>query len=244
LAGRRGWAKLAAKGDIMSDLLVLGLLMAAFVAGHELLSHPLRGALVARLGEKGFAILYSLVALASLGGAVQLWRQIPKTRLWDTPASAYPLALAVMLVAAILFVGSVTAPNPAMMPGVKGPPRGAQRITRHPMMWSFALWAAVHVLMTADPRTMVLAGGIGVLALLGSALQDGKKRSQNADYGAHMAATSHVPFVAILSGRQPIAALWPGVLPVAGGIVLWVGVLVWLHPMVIGVPAMGWSYLQ
>lgn len=225
----------------MLELLLLGLLMAAFVAGHELLSHPLRGPLVARLGEKGFAILYSLVALASLGGAVQLWGQIPGARLWDVPAAAGLLALAVMLVAAILFVGSLTAPNPAMMPGVKGPPRGVQRITRHPMMWSFALWAGVHVLVSADPRTMVLAGGIGVLALLGSALQDGKKRAQNSDYGAHMAATSHVPFIAILRGRQPIAALWPGLVPVAGGVVLWLAVLMWLHPMVVGVPAMGWN---
>jgi uncharacterized membrane protein len=168
-----------------------------------------------------------------------VWGRIPPTKLWVLPAAAYPLAAALMLVAAILFVGSVAAPNPAMMPGVKGPPRGAQRITRHPMMWSFAIWAGVHMAITADPRTMVLAGGIGVLALLGSALQDGKKRAGNPDYGAHIAATSHVPFAAILAGRQPIAALWPGVVPVAGGVVLWLAVLLWLHPMVIGVPALG-----
>ena len=228
----------------MSDLVLLALLMAIFVAGHELLSHPLRGPLVARLGEKGFAVVYSLLALASLGGAVQLWRQIPKARLWDTPAAAYPAALAAMLLAAILFVGSVSAPNPAMMPGVKGEPKGMQRITRHPMMWSFAIWAAVHVMMTADPRTIVLAAGIGTLALLGSALQDGKKRQQNPSYGAHMARTSHVPFVAILTGRQPWSALWPGVVPVLGGLLLWFVFLGWGHPYLVGVPAAGWSYLQ
>ncbi len=227
----------------MSDLLLLGMLMALFVAGHELLSHPLRAPLVARLGEKGFAILYSLVALASFGSAVQLWRQIPKERLWDAPASAYPVALVAMLVASMLFVGSVSAPNPAMMPGVKGDPKGMQRITRHPMMWSFAIWAGVHMLMTADPRTIVLAGGVGTLALLGSALQDGKKRGQNPAYAAHMARTSHVPFLAILGGRQPLSALWPGPVPVLGGVLLW-ALILWAHPMLIGVPAAGWSYLQ
>ena len=227
----------------MSDLVVLAVLVGLFVVSHELLSHPLRATLVARLGEKGFAVVYSLVALASFGSAVQLWRQIPKSRLWDTPAGAYAPALAAMLVAAIFFVGSVSSPNPAMMPGVKGEPKGLQRITRHPMMWSFALWAGVHILMTADPRTIVLAGGVAVLALLGSAMQDGKKKAQNPAYAAHMARTSHLPFVAILGGRQPISALWPGAVPVLGGLLLWF-VMLWAHPMLIGVPAAGWSYLQ
>jgi uncharacterized membrane protein len=227
----------------VSDLLLLGLLVGLFVVSHELLSHPLRALLVARLGEKGFAILYSLVALASFGSAVQLWRQIPKEKLWDTPAGAYLPVLIAMLIACMLFVGSVSAPNPAMMPGVKGDPKGMQRITRHPMMWSFAIWAGVHILMTADPRTIVLAGGVGTLALVGSALQDGKKRSQNPSYAAHMARTSHVPFLAIVTGRQPLSALWPGLVPVVGGLALW-GLILWAHPMLIGVPAADWSYLQ
>lgn len=227
----------------MSDLALLALLVGLFVASHELLSHPLRAPLVAKLGEKGFAVVYSLVAFASFGGAVQLWRQLPKERLWDAPPSAYPLALGAMLVACIFFVGSVSAPNPAMMPGVSGPPKGLQRITRHPMMWSFAIWAGVHIMMTADPRTIVLASGVGILALLGSALQDGKKKAQNPAYATHMARTSHVPFLAILGGRQPLSALWPGVVPVLGGVALWLLIL-WAHPMLIGVPAASWSYLQ
>ena len=231
------------EGDLVSDLMLLALLVGAFVVSHELLSHLLRARLVARLGEKGFAVVYSLVALASFGSAVQLWREMPKARLWDAPAGAYLPALAAMLVACIFFVGSVSAPNPAMMPGVRGEPKGMQRITRHPMMWSMAIWAGVHILMTADPRTIVLAGGVGVLALFGTALQDGKKRAQNPAYAGHMARTSHIPFLAILGGRQPWSALWPGLVPVLGGLVLWL-LMLWAHPMVIGVPAAGWSYFQ
>lgn len=227
----------------MSDLMLLALLVGLFVVTHELLSHPLRAPLVARLGEKGFAILYSLVALASFGSAVQLWRQMPKERLWDTPPGLYAPVLVAMLIAAIFFVGSVTAPNPAMMPGVKGEPKGMQRITRHPMMWSMAIWAGVHIMMTADPRTIVLAGGVGVLALVGTAFQDVKKKAQNPAYAAHMARTSHLPFLAIAAGRQPLSALWPGVVPVLGGLALW-ALILWAHPMLIGVPAAGWSYLQ
>jgi uncharacterized membrane protein len=227
----------------MTDLLLLALLMGLFVVSHEVLSHPLRAPLVARLGEKGFAVVYSLVAVASFGGAVQLWRAIPKQRLWDTPAGATIPALAAMLVAAIFFVGSVSAPNPAMMPGVKGEPKGLQRITRHPMMWSFAIWAGVHIMLTADPRTMVLAGGVSVLAVFGTAAQDSKKRAQNPAYAAHMARTSHIPFMAIVAGRQPFSAIWPGLVPVLGGLLLWL-VILWAHPMLIGVPATGGSMFQ
>ncbi len=223
--------------------MLLVLAVAAFIGGHELLSHPLRAPLVARLGEKGFALLYSVVAFASLGAAVQLWRAIPKARLWDTPAGAYPAMLALMLLAFILFVGSVSSPNPAMMGGGGNKPRGMQRITRHPMMWSFALWGAVHVVLTADPRTIVLASGIAVLALFGAAMQDGKKKAQNPAYGTHMSVTSFMPFGAIVAGKQPVSALWPGAVPVLGGLALF-AITLWAHPLLIGVPAIDWSYLQ
>lgn len=227
----------------MSDLMLLALLVGLFVVSHELLSHPLRGPLVARLGEKGFAVVYSVVALVTFGSAVQLWREMPKERLWDTPAGAYVPALVAMLVASIFFVGSVSSPNPAMMPGVKGEPKGLQRITRHPMMWSFAIWSGVHIMMTADPRTIVLACGVAVLALFGTMMQDSKKKAQNPAYAGHMARTSHLPFLAILGGRQPLSALWPGPVPALGGLVLWL-LMLWGHPLLIGVPAAGWSYFQ
>jgi uncharacterized membrane protein len=228
----------------MPDLVLLGLLVGLFVASHELLSHPLRAPLVARLGEKGFAIVYSLLALGSFGAAVQLWRQIPKLRLWDTPAEAHGPALIAMLVAFIFFVGSVSAPNPAMMPGVKGDPKGLQRITRHPMMWSFVIWAAVHVVLTADPRTIVLGSGVATLALVGTMMQDIKKKQQNPAYATHMARTSHVPFMAIITGRQPWRALWPGWVPVLGGAILWFIFVGWAHNYLIGIPAAGWSIVQ
>jgi len=220
----------------MNELGWLHVAVLAFVLGHELLSHPLRAPLVGRIGERGFALVYSLVAFATLGWAVQLWKAVPPDRLWLLPAWGQWLAVAAMLLAAILFVGSVTAPNPALM-GMPagGSPRGVQRITRHPMMWSFAIWAIVHVAVSADSRTIVLAGGILVLALFGAAMQDRKKRAALPGYREHMAATGFVPFGAQLRGRQSWAG--PGTPALVGGVVLW-AVLLWGHPLVIGVPAL------
>lgn len=220
----------------MSELGWLVVAVSLFVGGHELLSHPLRGALVRRLGDKGFLGVYALVALGSLGWAGELWKRIPPERLWQVPGWAYPLAAALMLLAFVLFVGSVSAPNPALMGGEKAKPgvRGVQGITRHPMMWAFALWALVHMAVTADSRTLVLAGGILVLALFGSAMQDRKKLASQPGYTAHVSATSFVPFGRIVSGAAPLASAWPGVVPVLGGVGLWAAML-FAHPWLIGV---------
>lgn len=225
----------------MSDMALLIIAVSLFVGGHELLSHPLRAPIVRVAGEKGFMGLYAIVALGSLFWAVELWKIIPPDRLWQAPPVLYMAAPLIMLIAFILFVGSVTAPNPALMGGgvpakKGGSPAGVQAITRHPMMWAFALWAIVHITLSADSRTLVLAGGILTLSLFGSAMQDRKKLAAAPGYAAHVAKTSFIPFMAQLSGRAPLASLWPGVVPVVGGVILW-GVMLWLHPSLIGVPA-------
>ena len=222
----------------MSDIMYLIVAVSLFVGGHELLSHTLRRPIVGIVGEKGFALVYSVLALGSLFWAVQVWKAIPAERLWLTPDWMNWLAAALMLFAFILFVGSVTAPNPALM-GMPagGRPRGVMRITRHPMMWSFAIWAVVHIVMSADPRTFVLAGGILVLALFGAAMQDGKKRLSSPGYAEHIAVTGFVPFGAQLRGRAAWGTALPGVVATIGGIAIWALVL-WAHPFVIGLPAL------
>ncbi len=196
---------------------LLSVALVAFVGSHFLLSHPLRAPLVKALGAGGFAGVYSLVALATLGWAVFEWRRAAVDVVWTAPAWAWPLAAVVMLLAMILFVGSMTTPNPALMgtpaAAASAPPRGVQRITRHPMMWAFALWAVVHATLGGTSRDIALSTAILVLALVGARLQDGKKRDQlGAAWGAHEGATSFVPF-----GR---GFAMPGWTALIGGIVV------------------------
>lgn len=51
----------------MSPTINLAFATLGFVGTHLLMSHPLRAGLVARLGERGFAGAYSIVAFATLG---------------------------------------------------------------------------------------------------------------------------------------------------------------------------------
>lgn len=209
----------------------LVLALAAFVGTHFLMSHPLRGPLVARLGEKGFAGVYSLVAAVTLGSAAWAYGRAPVELWWVAPDWAWWLGAAAMLFASVLLVGSVTTPNPSLMGmgGMAGSasPRGVQGITRHPMMWGIALWAMVHAAVGGTGRTVVLALGIGVLALVGAWLQDGKKREQlGAGWTSHAARTSFVPFGRLVSGRA--ATVWPGWVALGGGVLLF-AVATWLH---------------
>ncbi|MBL8648079.1 MAG: NnrU family protein [Sphingosinicella sp.] len=217
----------------------LAIAVASFVLTHFILSHPLRAPIVAKLGERGFLGLYSLVAFATLIWAVLAYRAAPIEQLWMPPLWAVHVGWLLMLVACILFVGSLLAPNPAMVEAGKllskdTAPKGVMGITRHPMMWAFGLWAVVHVMSTGRLETLILAGGIGILALVGAWLQDGKKAAQlGAGWAAYAAHTSYWPLGAQLSGRLGWSRMWPGVLPIVMGLALYV-ILVMAHPLVIG----------
>src|SRR5438105_9028029 len=111
---------------------------------------PFRWALVRRLGDGGFRILFS--ALSAIG-VVWLARAYGEA---TTPETFYGLRVVdtwmlwvpavVMPVALFLFVGAVTVKNPTAVGaetalGEKEPAKGVLRITRHPMLWAFTLWA-------------------------------------------------------------------------------------------------------
>lgn len=214
----------------MNATVSLGLATAAFVGTHLLMSHPLRARLVARLGEKGFAGFYSLIAFATLGWMIIAWRTSDETApLWIAPLWWWQVASAVMLIASILLAGSLIG-NPAFpKPGAKVRPIGAATgvfaITRHPMNWSFLLWALVHLSLWGGARNLIVAGGILILALLGSIGQDSKKRTLLGEVWRDWEArTAFVPFAGQLSGRIPWRGIWPGWAALLGGTLFWLAV--------------------
>jgi uncharacterized membrane protein len=205
----------------------LALFAAAFVGTHFLLSHPLRGPLVARMGTRRFRLVYTLVSFATFQPMLWFYRRIgdQPTR-WDVPDWGWSTAAVVMWFAAILLVGSFVG-NPAL-PGAPSAdrPRGVLAITRHPMMWSFALWAIVHAALVATPKALLLDGAILVLALGGAYGQDIKKRRLLGDrWHEWIAQTAFWPFA------RGLAA--PGLFALIGGTALFL-IATWLHPMPIG----------
>lgn len=220
----------------MSAMAALLLAATAFVGMHFLLSHPLRDALVARLGENAFRILYSLIALASFGGMLWAYRAIgDQSPLWSAPNWFDPVAGLLMWLGSILFAGSFVG-NPALAGArAQSAPRGVLAITRHPMMWGFAIWALVHVAIIATPKALILDGGILVLALAGAAGQDRKKaRIAGQDWHDWTARTAFVPFA------RGLAA--PGLLAAVAGTILFLAAT-WAHGPLAGMPTGPWRWL-
>jgi uncharacterized membrane protein len=223
----------------MTPLAILALATLAFVGTHLLLSHPLRPALVARLGARGFTGLYALVALATLGWMILAYPRGAGAAepLWIAPLWWWPIASVVMLLAAILLVGSLLG-NPAFpRPGARrrpiGPAKGVFAITRHPMNWAFILWALIHISLAGDPRNLIAAGGILILALFGSIGQDRKKERLLGDvWHDWERRTSFVPFGALLRGRVRARDAIPGPVPILGGLILWAVVTSYHAPLV------------
>lgn len=212
----------------------LFLLAIVFVGLHLLLSHPLRASLVGKLGERGFQVLYSVQALLTFGTMIHFYGAIGREpQIWVAPDWAWAIAALVMWLGAILFVGSFLR-NPAL-PGARlergAVPSGVFAITRHPMMWGFATWAAVHLAVIGTAKAMVFDGAILLLAIVGSVGQDAKKAKLMGERFHEWAAqTAFIPF-----GR---GVAWPGTTAFVGGTLLFL-FATWLHPEPVGI----WSWI-
>ena len=214
----------------------------AFVGSHFALSHPLRMPLVRALGARSFQILYSLVALATFIWMVLAFRAVPPapSALWNGQGDlVWAVSTGLTLIAAVLlagsFVGNPALPVPNAKELAKNRPRGVFHVTRHPMMWSFALWSLAHLLVSPVPRVIVLTGAIGFLALVGALMQDRKKEVlMGREWQRWERNTSYWP----RAHRLASAGLGPWL----GGLALWLGAT-WGHLGLIGLPAGIWRWL-
>ena len=210
----------------------------AFVGTHFALSHPLRAPIVSRIGEKGFLPLYSLVAFATLGWMILAFRAAPPVDLPGTGDIGWIVATILTLPALLLFLGSLRGnpafPNPTAPKPVTRAPTGVFAVTRHPMMWGFALWALSHIILWWSWRTVIVGATILFLALVGAQLQDRKKAALHGENWAGWATrTSYWP-----RWGQLLSA---GVVLWLVTIALWLAIT-WAHIGAAGVPAGIWCW--
>ncbi len=170
----------------------------------------LRDSVVEHIGEAPFRGLFALLSILAIVFLVRAWSEAETTPLWYSPEWLRWVLVVVMLAAFVLFVASVIRRNPTMVgseTAMAQSPRGIQRVTRHPMLWSFALWAAVHIIGNGDTAAIVFFGAFMVTALAGMPSIDAKlARRDPASWQTLSAATSIVPFVAIAPGQEPLRA--------------------------------------
>jgi uncharacterized membrane protein len=219
----------------------LALATLVFIGTHFVSSTPLRMTLVEAIGERAYLGAYSAVSFITIGWMVWAHSRAPVVPLFDVPGlRLWPLA--VMPFSLILLAAGVMTRNPSLVGQAHRlkdaePARGIVRVTRHPVMWGIALWAAVHILARGDVRSAIFFGGFLFVALAGTRLMDARKADAlGEDWKRFAAVTSNVPFTAIVEGRNRFVFGEIGWKRLGAGLGLYAALLL-VHPFLFGRPA-------
>jgi len=222
----------------MEPMSVLVLAAAVFLGTHFVSSTPMRPGLVVMLGEKVYLGLYTLVSLAALGWMIWAYIKAPHQRLWEGDEfKVWTLVLMPVSLVSIAAGGMTKNPSAVRQESALrtlGEPRGILRITRHPIMWGIALWAAVHLIARGDTASVIFFGTMLLLAVSGTILIDVRKsRTLGVDWERFASVTSNFPFGAIVQGRNQLRFEEIGWKKVLVGLALYF-VLLFLHPYLFG----------
>lgn len=224
-----------------SGLLPLALAALAWVLLHVVVAGPLRPGLVRRLGLPAYRGLFSVLSAVTLAALIWTYRGAPYVEFWPASPALALVPLLVMPVAVLLLVGSLRASNPTMAGPdmvLKGdlPVRGFTKITRHPMLWAFSLWAGSHMIANGDVAHWLLAGAILVTALNGMISIDRKRAAQFGEYWQRFSAkTSIWPLQAVLRGKVRLRWSDIGILNILISAVVYAA-FIYGHEKLFGVP--------
>ena len=167
-----------------------------------------RAALVARLGEGGFLVFYSCVATVTVAAlsfyyATHRFAGASGLALGRFPGLRLVLMAVVVVGIALMFIMDYAKSPTALFDQPIRTPRGIERVTRHPFFAGVALLALAHALLATRLVGTIFFAGLAGLAIAGAWHQDRKLlRRRGEPYASYLAATSAVPFAAILAGRQ------------------------------------------
>lgn len=220
----------------MAGWTVFALAWAAFLGAHVIpMLPPVRARLVGALGRRNYFIAFGTMSVLLLWLLIVATNAAPLVMLADQMPWQRWLVNLAMPCAILLTVYGLQAPNPFGL-GRKGegfdPDRpGIIGLTRHPLMWAFALWAGAHLVANPDLAHAIFFGVLLAYALRGMAKAESRARADGtlAVLGAH---TGFWPFAALIAGRwRPQSP--PALRPLLWSALIWVAALA-LHPYVIG----------
>lgn len=204
----RGTAKAGRRMGLFVMILGLGL----FLGIHTITTmRDTRARAIARLGDGGYKVLYSLASVAGIVLIVwgfSQYRQFEWINVWYPPKAMRHIALGLMLPAVILVVASYI--------------RGRIFTTlKHPMLTGVKLWAVLHLLSNGDLGSIILFGSI-----LAWAVYDRISLKRRADAG---------------SPPIPVGGVTNDLIAVGVGAIAYLALVFAFHPLVIGVPVVGVS---
>ncbi len=211
-----------------------------FVVTHlGIASTPLRGWLQKGLGTKGYLLLYSLISILALGMMIYGYNHVPHTEfLWYPTVWAHQVTKVLLLVALMMLVMGILAPNPTLVMNERALEEditGLVKITRHPIQWSIVLFCIGHLVANGDLASLWFFGSLAALAFFGMLAMDARHRKETDPKWQHfMASTSMLPFHALASGKTRMTGAdinWAGLI---AGVALYAAIY-WFHDLLSGV---------
>lgn len=153
-------------------MLNFALALFAFLAAHVVpRATGFRDWGIQRFGRKAYMAFYSLMSLGLLAWLVIAALNAPYIGLWVTTQATVALAIALMLIACIMFATGVTRANSLSISFRGGETDtdqpGILALVRHPIILGFFLWSAAHLLVNGDVVGVILFGGMLAFSLLG-----------------------------------------------------------------------------
>ena len=195
---------------------------ALFLISHlGLSSTSSRQFLIERLGRNGYLIVYSVVAIVTLGFMMLSSVDRPGSPyLWVPSPVHWSVTYVLVATSFVLIVGAFTTTNPTSLgkeAGLAMEPRGFICITRHPFQWGLALWVLGHMVANWDVASLVFFGTYLIDMRMA--------REQDGIWPGFAASTSNLPLGAVVTGRAKLGwnDLW---LPSLIGLVVYAVVFV------------------
>lgn len=188
-------------------ILILGLVLFIGAHGFVTFREP-RAALLGRLGEGPYKLLFSAVSAVGLVLIVYgygLYRSTDWIAIWDPPRWTRHATSLLMLLSVVFFLA-------AYLPG------HIKRALKHPMLAGVKLWAFAHLISNGDLGSIVLFGSLLAWAVYA---RIAVKRREHTE----------PPAPVIVSGWRNDAAA------VVVGVIIYLALGYVFHPLLIGVPA-------
>jgi len=189
--------------------LIAGLVLFLGVHSTRIVANDWRNQTLARMGEKPFKGVYSVLSLAGFVLLVWGYGQARQrgVMLWNPPTAMRHIAALLTLLAFVLWAAS----------GVPGNQIKAR--LHHPMVLGAKVWALSHLLANGSLADSVLFGGFLLWAVVLFAASRRRDRREQTVYPAGTAGAT--------------------AMTVAAGVVAWAVFAFWLHRVLIGVSPFG-----
>lgn len=182
--------------------------LTVFLALHIIPAIPgIRAKLIAATGRRVYLIAYSLVSILALLWLFHAALQLDFVALWDPAPWQAWVTITLTPIGVFFLIAGLLSPNPASI-SLRQPdlaPGAITTITRHPVLWGFALWSGSHLVPNGDLRSLLLFGALTAFAVLGMIVTDRRARRRlGSQWTAIADSTSVLPFAALVTARTQL----------------------------------------